>query len=32
LRNLLYALSGVSTKLVRALQAVAEQKAKTKES
>jgi large subunit ribosomal protein L10 len=32
LRNLMYAMKGVSSKLVRTLQAVAEQKAKTKES
>ena len=32
LRNLMYALKGVSSKLVRTLQAVAEQKAATKES
>jgi large subunit ribosomal protein L10 len=32
LRNLMYALKGVSSKLVRTLQAVADQKAKTKES
>jgi large subunit ribosomal protein L10 len=32
LRNMMYAMKGVSSKLVRTLQAVAEQKAKTKES
>lgn len=32
LRNLMYAMKGVSSKLVRTLQAVADQKAKTKES
>jgi large subunit ribosomal protein L10 len=32
LRNLMYAMKGVSSKLVRTLQAVAEHKAQTKES
>jgi large subunit ribosomal protein L10 len=32
LRNMMYAMKGVSSKLVRTLQAVADQKANTKES